>query len=103
MYFVFENTPVSTSMFSEDGTLLKCKKSDFMTMLEGLLPERIIHIQKADTIIFDGMAIVQSLLPHSEHTTFKVMAKLFMQHILTEALQTWHRFILFLTDTARTV
>jgi len=80
--FAFENTPVPSSIFNEDGTMLKCKKSDFMTMLEDLLPNKITQIHKADTMIFDGMAIVQSLQPHSEHLTFKNMAENFMNHSL---------------------
>ncbi|WAR13564.1 hypothetical protein MAR_027744, partial [Mya arenaria] len=83
--FAFENTPVPTSLFSEDGTMLKCKKSDFMTMLEGLLPDKITHIHKADTLIFDGMALVQSLSPQSEHLTFRYMAEMFMKHVFKKA------------------
>jgi len=33
--FTFENTPVPTSLFHEDGTMLKCKTSDFMTIARG--------------------------------------------------------------------
>lgn len=83
--FAFENTPVPSSIFNEDGTLIKCKKSDFMAMLEGLLPNKITHISKADTIIFDGMAIVQLLQPHSEYLTIRNMVELFMNHSLKTA------------------
>ena len=41
-----------------------------MTMLEGFIPDKITRIHKADTLIVDGMALVQSLLPHSEHLIF---------------------------------
>ncbi|WAR02371.1 hypothetical protein MAR_008929 [Mya arenaria] len=65
--------------------MLKCKKSDFMTMLEGLLPDKITHTHKADTLIFDGMALVQSLSPQSEHLTFRYMAEMFMKHVFKKA------------------
>ena len=34
-------------------------------MLEGHIPDKITRINKAATLIFDGMALVPSLLPHS--------------------------------------
>ena len=59
--FAFENTPVSTSLFHEDGSMLKCKQSDFMSMLEGLIPDKITRTHKADTLIVDEMGLVPSL------------------------------------------
>ena len=50
-------------------------------MLEGLIPDKITRIQKADILIFDGMALVQSLLPHFEHLIFRNMADMFFKHI----------------------
>ena len=59
--FAFENTPVSTSLFHEDGSMLKCKQSDFVSMLEGLIPDKITRTHKADTLIVDEMGLVPSL------------------------------------------
>ena len=38
-------------LFYEDGTMLKCKYVDFMTMLGGLIPDKITRIHNADTLI----------------------------------------------------
>jgi len=45
-----------------------------------LLPSTITYIHKEDTMISDGMALVQSIQPHSEHLTFKNMAEELMNH-----------------------
>jgi len=56
-----------------------------MTMLEGHIPDKITRIHKAATLIFDGMALVQSLLPHYVHLIFRNRAELFFKHIFQKA------------------
>ena len=74
-------------------------------LLEGLIPDKITRIQKADTLIFDGMAFVQSLLPHFEHLIFRNMAEMFFKHIFQIArnITDVKQFMYFLTDTAKAV
>ena len=55
-----------------------------MTMLEGLYQTRY-RIHKGDTLICDGMALVQSLLPHYEHLIFRNMAEMLFKHIFQKA------------------
>lgn len=50
------------SLFTEEGLMLSCKKSDFMHKLEELGPEeKINNIDTCDAIIFDGHAIIEML------------------------------------------
>ena len=88
----FENAPVPLSMFSDDGSMISCTKSDFMRKLESLLENKIVSIQSADCIIFDAMATIQ-MLPLPTQTlkiSFSDMAKQFLQYILqcSRAIQT---------------
>ena len=80
----FENAPFSLSMFSDDGSMISCTKSDFMCKLESLLENKIVSIKSADCIIFDAMATIQ-MLPLPTQTlkiSFSDMAKQFLQCIL---------------------
>ena len=42
----FENTPVPVSLFNEDGTLVTCKKSDFMHKLEESISRRSYYYEE---------------------------------------------------------
>jgi hypothetical protein len=58
----YENAGVPLSIFSDEGTILSCKKSVFMQKLEGLLPdEPITSITGAHAMILDANAIVHTL------------------------------------------
>lgn len=83
--FSFENTMVPLSMFTEQGQMHKSKKSDFMSKLEDLLPGNTATIENADTVIFDGMAVIQLLQVQSAENTFLDMAAFFLKYILMKA------------------
>ncbi|XP_060579912.1 uncharacterized protein LOC132736731 [Ruditapes philippinarum] len=83
--FAYENTAVPTSMFSEDGSMLKCKKSDFMQMLENLLQDQTTSIRNVDTLLLDAMASVQAMTPPSENLTFDDVANNFLKFVLMKA------------------
>ena len=80
----FENAPFPLIMFSDDGSMISCTKSDFMCKLESLLENKTVSIQSADCIIFDAMATIQMLaLPtQTLEISFSDMAKQFLQYIL---------------------
>ena len=80
----FENAPFPLIMFSDDGSMISCTKSDFMRKLESLLENKTVSIHSADCIIFDAMATIQ-MLPLPTQTleiSFSDMAKQFLQYIL---------------------
>ena len=81
----FENTPVPLSIFNDDGTMVTCKKSDTMHMLEELVPgDKITSLDKhVDAVIYDGHAIIQSLPAPSTTLpiTFKDMVSRFLSHV----------------------
>ena len=83
--FAFENTTVPLSLFSDEGHMIKTKKSDFMTKLEELLPNKSEMAENPAVVIFDGMAIVQILPVHSEQETFSDMAAKFQGYTLSKA------------------
>jgi hypothetical protein len=64
--FAFANTAVPMSMFTDDGKMIKTRKSDFMKKLEELLPESQTMTIDPEVVIFDGMALVQILPVSSE-------------------------------------
>ena len=81
----FENAPVPLSMFTDDGTMLAGTKSEFMHKLEDTLPAKVTSIATADTIIFDGHAVIQGLYaPKDTGKTYRFidMADRFLTHIL---------------------
>lgn len=61
----FENSSVPLSLFTDDGMMCTTKKFDFMAKLEELVPNETIvqNISDIDCILFDGMAVIQILLP----------------------------------------
>ncbi|KAH3709124.1 hypothetical protein DPMN_068585 [Dreissena polymorpha] len=59
--FAFENTAFPMSMFTDDGKMIKTRKSDFRKKLDELLPESQTMTSDLDVVIFDGMALVQIL------------------------------------------
>lgn len=61
----FENSSVPLSLFTDDGMMCTTKKSDFMAKLEELVPNETIvqNVSDIDCILFDGMAVIQILLP----------------------------------------
>ena len=61
-------------MFTDEGKMIKAKKSDFMKKLEELLPASSLMTEDADVVIFDGMALVKILTFNSELATFSDMA-----------------------------
>lgn len=80
----FENAPVPLSLFSDDGAMVSCKKSDFMHKLEELLPEKITEIPPADAVLFDGHAIIQALQAPEKQVnmiTFRDMASDFLSYV----------------------
>ncbi|KAH3897357.1 hypothetical protein DPMN_021545 [Dreissena polymorpha] len=81
--FSYENATVPVSMFSEEGKMIIAKKSAFMHKIEGLLTDVLHDIEKPDTIIFDGTAIIQSIVIQSEQSTFKDMTTLFENYIVS--------------------
>ena len=73
----FENSPVPLSLFTEDGNMLTCAKSEFMHKLEEMVPgEKRMSIKRCEAVIFDGHASIQMLvvLNTVEKATFKIMA-----------------------------
>ncbi|WAQ97270.1 hypothetical protein MAR_029960 [Mya arenaria] len=76
---------VPLSMFSDGGNMIKTKKSDFMTKLEELLPNTREMTDNPEVVIFDGMAIVQTLPMNSEKWTFTDMGARFQQYTLSKA------------------
>ena len=81
----FENSPVPLSLFTDDGNMTTCAKSDFMHNLEELVPgEKITTIQRSDVVIFNGHASIQMLgVPNTvEKVTFKNIAQRFLAYIL---------------------
>ncbi|XP_052278058.1 uncharacterized protein LOC127876693 [Dreissena polymorpha] len=83
--FAFENTAVPMSMFTDDGKMIKTRKSDFMKKLEELLPESQTMTSDPLVVIFDGMALVQILPAPSELANFKSMASAFHSYALRKA------------------
>jgi hypothetical protein len=84
----FENSPVPLSMFTEEGLIATCNKSDYMHKLEELVPgDGIAAVDLCDTIIFDGHAIIQALSTPNiiVKATFKYMADAFMSHIMSHS------------------
>ena len=61
----FENSSVPLSLFTDDGMMSTTKKSDVMGKLEDFVSnDQILHkISSVESILFDGMAVIQMLLP----------------------------------------
>jgi len=82
----YENASVPPSIFTEQGVMVSCVKSDFMHKLEELVPgEKIVKITACDAVIFDGHAVIQQLTPPTSSTTnvtFQEMAARFVAHVL---------------------
>ena len=81
----YENAPVPLSLFTEEGIMLSCVKSDFMHKLDDLVPgDKISKINVCDAVIFDGHAVIQMLAPPSTSikTTFKEMASRFCKYTM---------------------
>jgi len=67
---MYENTSVPPSIFTDQGLMVSCAKSDFMHKLEELVPgEKIVKITACDAVIFDGHAVIQKLPPPTSSTT----------------------------------
>lgn len=86
----FENAPVPLSMFTDTGSMVSCAKSQFMHKLEEMIPgDKITAIASCDAMVFDGHAIIQTLLPPSHATvqkpSFKDMAGKFIDHVMYTA------------------
>ena len=80
----FENAHVLLSLFSDDESMMSCKKSDFLEKLENLAgSENILRsIEPPDCIVFDGMATIQMLpAPTDTKDTYQQMAAAFWTHI----------------------
>ena len=87
----FENAPVPLSLFTEDGCMTACAKSDFMHKLEELIPgDKVTAIPSCDAVVFDGHASIQMLgAPTSlGKISFKDMAGRFISHILHSSTTT---------------
>lgn len=84
----FENAPVPLSLFTEEGIMVSCKKSDYMHKLEELIPGgRLTTVEACDVIIFDGHAIIHLLPAHTLLTkaTFQDTAEAFMNHVMSHS------------------
>jgi len=58
---------VPPSIFTEQGLLVSCVKSDIMHKLEELVTgEKIVNITVCGAVIFDGHAVIQKLTPPSK-------------------------------------
>ena len=80
----FENAHVPLSLFSDDESMMSCKKSDFLEKLENLAgSENILRsIEPPDCIVFDGMATIQMLpAPTDTKYTYQQMGAAFWIHI----------------------
>lgn len=82
----FENSPVPLSIFSEDGCMLFCNKSQFMHKLEDFSKnEKIRSIGSCDGTVYDGHATIQVLSSTSNiimaRPSFKDMAYTFTNYI----------------------
>jgi hypothetical protein len=66
----FENAPVPLSLFREDQTMIPAdNKADFMHKLEDLVPgPKKTLLEGADSLIFDGHAVIRALQPHEDTT-----------------------------------
>ncbi|KAH3722243.1 hypothetical protein DPMN_065199 [Dreissena polymorpha] len=73
------------SMFTDDGKMIKTRKSDFMKKLEELLPESQTMTRDPEVMIFDGITLVQILPVQSELANFKSMASAFQSYALRKA------------------
>ena len=82
----FENAPIPLSLFKEDGTMHGSeKKAEFRHKLEELVPgPKLFHIN-SDAVIYDGHAVIRSLLHHPANSTFGDKAKMFVSHVLEHA------------------
>ena len=84
----FENAPIPLSMFTEDGEMISCAKSQIVPCLEGLTEsEKVLCIQSCDTIIYDGHACIQMMdVPQMSGTVmFEDMARQFFDCILNKS------------------
>jgi len=85
----FENSSVPLSFFTDDGMMSTTKKSDFMGKLEDLVSnDQILHkISSVQSILFDGMAVIQMLLPTQSplKLTYFDMASSFWKHIVDKS------------------
>lgn len=82
----FENAPVPLSLFTDDGSFMSCKKSDFLEKLESLLDSNSYSMTASspvDCYVYDAMAVVQMIQPQSGvKTTYQMMAASFWKYIL---------------------
>ena len=86
--------------------MIKTKKSDFMTKLHELLPNKSAMAENPAVVICDGMAIVQILPVHSEQEIFTDIAVKFQVYTLSKARDispTLSKFILFSTSLVQIV
>ena len=79
----FENTSVPLSMFTEDGKMISCAKSQIVPCLEGLTES----IPSCDTVIYDGHVCIQMIyLPQISGTVmFEDMARRFCDFLLNNS------------------
>ena len=64
----FENSSLPTSMFSDDGIIIQCKKPDWMHKLEECLDhDKVTSINYCDTFIVDASAEYYSIFPRSNN------------------------------------
>ena len=91
------NSPVLLSMFTDEGLISSCNKSDYLHKLEELVPgDGITAVDMCDVIIFDGHAIIQALpTSHLPKSTFKDMADAFMNHIMSHSINTASLHVIF--------
>ena len=81
----FENSPVPLSIFTDDGSLMSTKKSDFLEKIESFIDPESYTLSASSTVgcfLYDAMAVVQMLQPPTEKATYEMMASLFWTYIL---------------------
>ncbi|CAC5402432.1 unnamed protein product [Mytilus coruscus] len=85
----FENAPVPQSMFTDDGKMTACVKSQFVECLDGVCQsEKMTSLYRYNALIYDGHSVVQMLnLPSGTvvPTTFEDMAKRFFDNIFSHS------------------
>ncbi len=81
----FENSQVPLSLFKDDGTFVRSKKSAFLHKLNKLLPgPSPMGINSLDCLINYGNAFIQYLPPvHIDRITFRNMADKLLQVVMS--------------------
>ena len=83
----FENAPVAQSLFTEEGMMNSCTKSDFMHKLEETVTDTVTqYLEFCDALIIDGHALIQAMPePRSAlgDTTFGHLGAQFLSRVMS--------------------